>query len=86
MSAKSRIAVFVDGCFWHGCPAHHTGPATNPQYWADKIADNVERDIETTAYSQQAGWTVLGYWEHEDPETVADEVQRAVRSALNRPT
>ena len=47
---KSRIAVFVDGCFWHGCPDHHTQPATNSRYWADKIARNAKRDIETTAY------------------------------------
>ncbi|MXZ52250.1 MAG: very short patch repair endonuclease [Acidimicrobiaceae bacterium] len=79
---KTRIAVFVDGCYWHGCPDHHTQPATNAQYWADKIARNVERDSETTAYLQQAGWTVLRFWEHEDPEAVADQVQEAVHSAL----
>ena len=69
---RSRIAVFVDGCFWHGCPDHHTQPATNSEYWADKIARNVERDAETTAYLRRAGWTVLRFWEHEDPESVAD--------------
>jgi len=74
--------VLVDGCYWHGCPDHHTQPATNAQYWADKIARNVERDSETTAYLQQAGWTVLRFWEHEDPESVADQVQQAVHSAL----
>ena len=79
---KTRIAVFVDGCYWHGCPDHHTQPATNSQYWANKIARNVERDNETTAYLQQAGWTVLRFWEHEDPEAVADQVQEAVQSAL----
>ena len=52
---KTRIAVFVDGCYWHGCPEHHTQPATNSQYWADKIARNMERDSETTAYLQQTG-------------------------------
>ena len=82
---KTRIAVFVDGCYWHGCPDHHTQPATNAQYWADKIARNVERDSETTAYLQQAGWTVLRFWEHEDPEAVADRVQKAVQSALGYP-
>ena len=69
---KTRIAVFVDGCYWHGCPDHHTQPATNSQYWADKIARNIERDSETTACLQQTGWTVLRFWEHEDPEAVAD--------------
>ncbi len=81
---KTRIAVFVDGCYWHGCPDHHTKPATNVQYWANKIARNIERDSETTAYLQQAGWTVLRFWEHEDPEAVADRVQEAVQSTLSR--
>ena len=79
---KSRVAVFVDGCYWHGCPEHHTQPATNSEYWADKIAGNVARDAETTEYLQQAGWTVLRFWEHEDPESVADRVQESVQSAL----
>ena len=79
---KSRVAVFVDGCYWHGCPEHRTQPATNPEYWADKIARNIERDAETTDYLQQAGWMVLRFWEHEDPESVADRVQESVRAAL----
>lgn len=79
---KTRIAVFVDGCFWHGCPDHRTQPATNSRFWADKIARNIERDTETTEYLQQSGWTVLRFWEHEDPEAVADRVQQAVQSAL----
>ena len=78
---KSRIAVFVDGCYWHGCPEHHTQPATNSEFWADKIARNVERDAETTTYLQQAGWTVLRFWEHEDPESVADRVEESVRAS-----
>ena len=60
--------------------------ATNPEYWADKIARNIERDAETTDYLQQAGWTVLRFWEHEDPESVADRVQESVRSALQNET
>ena len=72
--------MFVDGCFWHGCPDHHIQPATNTRYWADKIARNVERDIETTAYLQQTGRTVLRFWEHQGPEAVADQVQQAVQS------
>ena len=47
--------MFVDGCYWHGCPDHHTKPATNPEYWADKIARNIERDAETTDYLEQEG-------------------------------
>ena len=83
---KTRIAVFVDGCFWHGCPDHGTRPATNSQYWDDKIARNIERDAETTTYLRQAGWTVLRFWEHEDPEAVADRVQESVRAALQDET
>lgn len=75
--------MFVDGCYWHGCPDHHTQPATNLQYWADKIARYVERDIETTEHLRQAGWTVMRFWEHEDTETVADQVQDAGRSVLD---
>ena len=79
---KTKIAVFVDGCYWHGCPEHHTQPATNSEYWADKIARNVERDAETTDRLREAGWTVLRFWEHEDPEAVADQVQAKVQAAL----
>ena len=79
---KTRIAVFVDGCFWHGCADRHTPLTTNSQHWADKIARDIERDTETTAYLQRTGWMVLRFWEHEDPEDVADRVQEAVRSAL----
>ena len=82
MLHKSRVAVFVDGCYWHGCPEHGTQPATNREYWAGKIARNIERDTETTAYLQQAGWKVLRFWEHEDPESVADQVQESVLAAL----
>ena len=82
---KSRVAVFVDGCYWHGCPEHHTQPATNAEYWADKIAGNVARDAETTDYLEGAGWTVLRFWEHEDPEAAADRVQQTVRAALQSP-
>ena len=81
---KSRVAVFVDGCYWHGCAEHGTQPATNREYWAGKIARNIERDVETTAYLQQAGWKVLRFWEHEDPESVADRVQASVLAALRR--
>ncbi len=83
---KTKIAVFVDGCYWHGCPEHHTRPATNAQYWTDKIAGNMERDVETTDYLQRAGWTVLRFWEHEDAESVADTIEQAVRSAKKRST
>ncbi|MDE0065938.1 MAG: very short patch repair endonuclease [Acidimicrobiaceae bacterium] len=81
MLRKSRIAVFVDGCYWHGCPEHHTQPVTNFEYWADKIARNIQRGAETTACLRKAGRTVLRCWEHEDPKSVADRVQESVRAS-----
>ena len=78
---KSRVAVFVDGCFWHGCPDHHTQPVANAEYWSAKINGNMDRDRDTDARLAEAGWTVLRFWEHEDPESVAREVERNVRAA-----
>ena len=78
---KTKIAVFIDGCFWHGCPDHHTQPTANREYWSAKISGNIKRDKETNLYLKKSGWTVLRFWEHEDPETVADQVERSVRAA-----
>lgn len=73
-----KIAVFVDGCFWHGCPQHRTHPRTNATYWAEKIEGNIARDVETTARLEAAGWTVLRYWQHEDPLAVASAIATEV--------
>ena len=81
---KDKIAVFLDGCFWHGCPEHHTQPATNPEYWSAKIAGNMERDKDTNARLEEAGWTVLRFWEHDNPEIVAEVVERRVRASRAR--
>lgn len=62
---RLRIAVFVDGCFWHGCPEHSATPRSNAEYWSAKIARNVERDAEQAARLEAAGWEVLRLWEHE---------------------
>lgn len=78
---KARVAVFIDGCFWHGCPDHYRQPSTNTEYWSDKVKGNKRRDLETDACLAEAGWTVLRHWEHEDPEGVADQVEAAVRTA-----
>lgn len=77
---RKRIAVFIDGCFWHGCPIHATRPKANADYWGQKLDRNIERDLETTASLQSAGWTVLRFWEHEAPTDVAETISRAVRS------
>ena len=76
---KARIAVFIDGCFWHGCPIHYRVPGTNVGYWEPKIARNVERDAETTLALTEAGWRVLRYWEHDKPAMIAEHIIRVVR-------
>jgi len=76
---RHRVAVFVDGCFWHGCPDHSAAPRQNQAYWGPKIARNIERDEEHDAKLEAAGWTVIRVWAHEDPFIVADRVAAAVR-------
>lgn len=77
-----RIAVFIDGCFWHGCPDHYR-PATrnNSNYWRQKLTSNAERDQDTDRGLLAAGWDTLRFWEHQDPVKVADEIVSAVRRA-----
>lgn len=77
--SRARVAVFLDGCYWHGCPEHGTMSKTNPDYWVPKIARNRERDAETDARLRHAGWLPLRFWEHEDPHEAATDVERAVR-------
>lgn len=75
---KARIAVFVDGCYWHGCPIHGTEPKANHDWWQRKFAANQARDADTDALLESAGWTVVRIWEHEPPAAAADRVQRAL--------
>lgn len=76
---RRRVAVFCDGCFWHGCPEHGRRPTVhNAHYWSPKIAGNRERDARHTAALEHAGWTVLRFWEHELADAVAAQVARAV--------
>lgn len=77
---RQRIAIFIDGCFWHGCPEHATLPKRNAEYWLPKLQRNIERDRETVAALEGAGWTVMRFWEHEAPAMVARTVVKAVRS------
>lgn len=67
---RARIAVFVDGCFWHGCPTHHTVAKTNAEFWAAKVEGNRRRDRETDELLRAQGWLVIRIWEHEALETV----------------
>lgn len=73
-----KVAVFVDGCFWHGCPEHATHPKANQAWWREKLDRNIERDRETNAHLLAEGWTVLRFWEHEPPESVSVRVAAAV--------
>ncbi|AHH15024.1 putative DNA mismatch endonuclease [Nocardia nova SH22a] len=75
---RRKVAVYVDGCFWHSCPEHATRPKNNAQWWADKLAGNVARDRDTDARLTAAGWTVVRIWEHEDATAGADRVQSAL--------
>jgi DNA mismatch endonuclease (patch repair protein) len=72
--SKARVAVFVDGCYWHGCPEHHRPATRNSDFWKAKIASNIERDRETDRLLGERGWKVLRCWEHDDPALVADLV------------
>jgi DNA mismatch endonuclease (patch repair protein) len=76
-----KVAVFSDGCWWHGCPEHRTWPKTNAKWWGQKIRENQLRDRDTDARLREAGWTVVRVWEHEDPVEAADRVEAVVRTA-----
>jgi len=75
---RARLAVYIDGCFWHGCPVHGTIPKANSAWWTDKIAANRARDAAATQQLEALGWTVLRFYEHEPPSGVVC----AVRDAL----
>lgn len=76
---RARVAVFIDGCFWHGCPEHGRSSFNhNGDYWSAKIAANVARDADTTEQLRQAGWLVMRFWEHEDTAQVVKKVRRVV--------
>lgn len=86
MFTRAKIAVFIDGCFWHGCPIHYRASKSNVGYWDEKIAKNRHRDQETSELLTAAGWTVMRFWSHEDPALVASQVQReAIRHASLTP-
>lgn len=70
-----KVAIFVDGCYWHGCAEHGTVAQTNAAYWSSKIRRNRERDADTNRRLCDAGWTVIRVWEHEDPVVAAERVK-----------
>lgn len=77
---RKRVAVFVDGCFWHCCPEHGSKPSVNQSYWSPKLARNVERDARNTVWLTEAGWTVVRIWEHEDVASAMERVAAALRT------
>jgi DNA mismatch endonuclease (patch repair protein) len=79
---KGRLAIFVDGCFWHSCPEHATHPKANATFWAEKLAKNVLRDRDTDRRLEESGWSVLRIWEHETAAAGADMI--VARLALLR--
>lgn len=81
---RERLAVFIDGCFWHSCPRHGKVPASNVDYWVPKLERNLERDRSNTTSLRRRGWAVLRLWEHVPPEAAAQRVERKVRELRER--
>lgn len=76
---RQRVAVFVDGCFWHSCPDHGRDPKQNTGYWSPKLQRNRERDAQQTEALTEAGWLVIRIWEHEDPDAAVERIATEVR-------
>jgi DNA mismatch endonuclease (patch repair protein) len=83
---RAKVAVFVDGCFWHSCPEHRTTPKANAGFWAAKLSQNHVRDRLQDQVLQDAGWAVVRAWEHEAPAAVADRVEALVRTPKHPPS
>lgn len=78
---RARVAIFIDGCFWHGCPQHGRVKFNqNADYWPAKIAANVARDEDTNARLRQMGWTVLRFWEHDEADVIVEAICNVVAS------
>ncbi|MGC3023389.1 very short patch repair endonuclease [Brevibacterium sp. FAM 24630] len=80
--SKAKVAVFVDGCFWHGCPEHFIMPKTNTDYWSAKIGRNRDRDEASDIALAAVGWKPIRVWEHEDPAAAADLVESEWREKV----
>ena len=85
---RARVAIFCDGCFWHGCPDHSVKPKTNASFWKTKIGKNRKRDEQVTATLHGEGWTVIRFWEHDikiNPDKLAIRVKKLIgRSVIRR--
>lgn len=80
-----RLAVFIDGCFWHGCQHHGSTPKANAEWWKRKIDANRRRDRDTDARLQREGWHVIRVWEHEDAQSAAERIAKAVKDLSGQP-
>lgn len=83
-----QVAVFIDGCFWHGCPDHYVRPRSRVEFWSNKLRENVERDSRQTLALEEAGWRVIRFWEHTvftELEQAAEFVEAVVRGQPTRP-
>ncbi|NDZ78546.1 very short patch repair endonuclease [Streptomyces sp. SID10853] len=81
----TKVAVFIDGCYWHGCPDHYVPPKTNSGYWSAKVLRNIERDRDTDRKLVEAGWLVLRFWEHENSCSCADKISATVIGRRSMP-
>jgi DNA mismatch endonuclease (patch repair protein) len=79
---RRRVAVFIDGCFWHSCPTHGSSPKANEAYWSPKLARNRERDIRNTDLLKQAGWKVVRVWEHVPTDAAMRAVAEVLQAAI----
>ena len=82
--ARARVAVFIDGCFWHRCPEHGTSPRTNGDYWQIKLDRNVARDLRNNDALAASGWAVVRVWEHEDVADAADRIEAVLEPRVAR--
>ena len=83
---NAKVAVFVDGCFWHGCPEHYSGPQTNVEFWRNKRMRNKRRDEEVTNHLVSRGWNVIRIWEHELKRAIRDHTAERLVAALEPDT
>ena len=74
---RAKIAVFVDGCFWHSCTRHAVAPKSNARWWRDKLQSNVDRDRRNDSALRSIGWLVIRVWEHEDPREAATTIEQS---------
>ena len=77
--SRRKVVVFLDGCFWHGCPDHYKAPKANAAFWRNKLQGNVSRDRSVDELLKQAGWEVIRVWEHESPRSAAARVAEVLR-------